>query len=62
MEPKILEVQIKAVGSAIINMLQTTCLLGDSDNRLHRLNNFAFKPCDHCTRNDYTEEELISSA
>jgi hypothetical protein len=43
------EVELTAVGHAITNLLQTSSMLAEYVEFLHRLNMFAFKPCHFCT-------------
>src|SRR5258708_7744991 len=46
------EVELAAVGNAITNLLLTSSILAEYLEYLHRLNTFAFKPCEYCTAND----------
>lgn len=43
------EVEMAAVGNAITNLLLTSSILSEYLEFLHRVNTFAFKPCEFCT-------------
>ena len=48
-EDRAKEVELAAVGHAITNLMLTSSILADYLEFLHRVNIFAFKPCEYCT-------------
>jgi len=55
-------VELAAVGQAITNLMLTSSIVADYLEFLHRVNIFAFKPCEYCTPSDATfkEEKLLN--
>ena len=63
-EEKAQEIEMAAVGQAITNLMVISSVLAEYLEFLHRVNVFAFKPCEYCmsgNENKSKEERMLSS-